>query len=91
MFVSFNIDRCPHILDDKITMSLYYNNKLDVEDEKSRLDKFAAKCNLKERSWRTPCKLPITTFLIFTLGTFFLIENLLALQPLNIDDRFKRL
>lgn len=91
MFVSFNIDRCPHILDDKITMSLYYNNKLDVEDEKSRLDKFAAKCNLNERSWRTPCKLPITTFLIFTLGTFFLIENLLALQPLNIDDRFKRL
>ena len=90
MFVSFNIDRCSHILDDKITMSLYYNNKLDVEDGKSWLDKFAAQCNLNERGWQSPCKLPLV-FLIFTMRTFFLVENLLALQPLNIDDRFTRL
>ena len=56
-FVSFNIDRCQSILNDKITISLYYNNKLDVENEKSRLDKFAVKCKLNERGWQIPCEI----------------------------------
>ena len=34
-FVSFNNDRCSSILNEKITIPLYYNNKLDVENGKS--------------------------------------------------------
>ena len=34
VFVSFNIERCQSTLNDKITISLYCNNKLDVENEK---------------------------------------------------------
>ena len=49
VFVSFNIDWCQSILNGKITISLYYNNKLDVENENSRLNKFAVKCKLSER------------------------------------------
>ena len=30
VFVSFNIDHCPSILNDKIAISLYYNDKLDI-------------------------------------------------------------
>ena len=33
------------------------NDKLDVENEKSRLDKFAAKSKLSERGWQIPCKI----------------------------------
>ena len=57
MFVSFNIDRCKSVLNDKITISLYYNDKLDVENEKSRLDKFAVKCKLNEWGWQIPCEI----------------------------------
>ena len=49
VFVSFNIDRCKSVLNDKITIPLYYNDELDVENEKSRLDKFAVKCKLNKR------------------------------------------
>ena len=52
VFVSFSIDRCQSILNDKITISFYYINKLDVENEKSRLDKFVVKCKFNERGWR---------------------------------------
>ena len=48
LLVSFNIDWCQSILNDMITTSLYYNDKLNVENEKSRLDKFAVKCKLVE-------------------------------------------
>ena len=34
VFVSFNIDRCPSILNDKVTISLYYNDKIDVENKR---------------------------------------------------------
>ena len=34
VYVIFNIDGCQSILNDKITAFLYYNNKLDVENEK---------------------------------------------------------
>ena len=34
VFVSFNIDGCPSILNDKVTISLYYNDKIDVENER---------------------------------------------------------
>ena len=57
VFLSFNIDRCQSILNDKITISLYYNNKLDVENEKRRLDRFATKCKLNERGWQIPCEI----------------------------------
>ena len=40
VFVRFNIDRCQSVLNNKMTRSLYHNNKLDVENENSRLDKF---------------------------------------------------
>ena len=37
VFVSLNTDRCQSILSNKITISFYYNDNLDVENEKSRL------------------------------------------------------
>ena len=46
--MSFNIDQCQSTLNDNITIFLYHNNKLDVENKKSRLDKFAEKCKLNE-------------------------------------------
>ena len=48
VLVNFNIAPSPSIVNDKITISLYYNDKLNVENEKSRLDKFAVKCTLNE-------------------------------------------
>ena len=57
VFASFNIDRCPSILNEKITISLYYNDKLDVKNEMSILDKFAAKCKLNKRGWQIPCEI----------------------------------
>lgn len=49
VILSFNIDRCFSILNDKITILVYYDDaSLDVENEKSRLDKSAAKCKLNE-------------------------------------------
>ena len=54
--MSFNIDRSQSILNDKITISIYYNDKLDVENEKSKLDKFAIKCKLNERGWQITCE-----------------------------------
>ena len=86
VFVSFNIDRYHSILNDKIIISLYYNNKLDVENERSRLDKFAVKCKLNERSWQFPAKLPLA-FLIFTMEAFYSTLNLLTLLTLSIDNR----
>ena len=37
VFVSLNTDRCQSILSNKITISFYCNDNLDVENEKSRL------------------------------------------------------
>ena len=48
---------CQSILNDKITISLYHNDKLDVENENSRFNKFAVKCKLNERGWQTPCEI----------------------------------
>ena len=60
VFVSFNIDLCQSI-------SPYYNDKLDVENEKDRLDKYAVKSKLNERSWQIPCE--IATYIpIFYYG-----------------------
>ena len=55
VFVSFNIDRCQSILNDKITISFYYNDKLDLKNEKSRLDKFAVKCKFNKQDRQIPC------------------------------------
>lgn len=46
---------------DKISILLYYDEKLDVEKEKRQLDQFATKCKLSERDWQVPCK--ITTYI----------------------------
>ena len=44
-----------------ISISLYYDEKLNVEKEKRQLDQFARKCKLCERGWEVPCK--ITTYI----------------------------
>ena len=56
VFVSCNIDRYQPILNGKITIVFYYNDKLDFENEKSRLDKFTVKCKLVEKV----CEIAIT-------------------------------
>ena len=55
VFVSFNINHCLSILNDKITMPLC--NKLHVENEKSRLDKFAVNCKLSKQGWQILCEI----------------------------------
>ena len=59
VFVSFNTDRWQSILNDKINISLCYNNKLDIENEKSRLDKFTVKSKLNKRGWQVRCEIAI--------------------------------
>ena len=86
VFVRFNIDRCQSILNNKMTISRCYNNKLDVENENSRLDKFTVKCNVNERGWQTPCE--IATYVSdIHMGPFFSAQNLLTLLLPSIDDQ----
>ena len=61
VFVSFNIDQCLSSRTDKITISLVYDKKLDVEKEKRYLNQLAKKCKLNERGWKVPCE--ITTYI----------------------------
>ena len=49
VLVSFNIDCFQFVINDKITIFLYYNKKLDVANEKTRLDNFAVNSKLNER------------------------------------------
>lgn len=86
VFVRFNIDRCQSVLNNKMTISLYYNNKLDVENENSRLDKFTVKCNVNERGWQTPCEI-VTYVSDIHMEVFFSAENLLTLLLPSIDDQ----
>ena len=86
MFVSFNIDRSQSILNDKITISIYYNDKLDVENEKSKLDKFAIKCKLNEQGWQITCENATYVSDFDALEAFFLTGNLLTLLLSSIDD-----
>ena len=76
-------------MNDKITISLYYKNKLDVENEKDRLQKFAVNGNSMNEVGEFPAKLPLI-FLLFTMGVFFSTENFLTLLLLSIDDRLTR-
>ena len=86
MFVSFNIDRCQSILNDKITISLYCNDKLDVENEKDILDKFAVKCKLNKQGWQILCE--IATYISkFHYARIISTDNLLMLLLLSIDDQ----
>ena len=55
--MSFKIDRCQSILNNKITISLFYNSKVDVENEERRLDKFAVRYKLNERGWQILCEI----------------------------------
>ena len=76
-------------MNDKITISLYYKNKLDVENEKDRLQKFAVNGNSMNEAGEFFAKLPLI-FLLFTMGVFFSTENFLTLLLLSIDDRLTR-
>ena len=57
VFVNFNIDQCLLNRTDKISISLFYNEKLDVEKEKIQLDQFARKCKLGECGWQVTCEM----------------------------------
>ena len=59
VFISFNIDQCLSNMADKISKSLFYDEKLDVEKEKRQLDHFAIKCKLSEHGWQVPCEITI--------------------------------
>ena len=58
VFVSLNIDCFQSAINDQIKIFLYNNNKLDVANEKTRLDNFAVNSKLNERGWQIPCKIP---------------------------------
>ena len=74
VFISFNIDQYLAKLTDKMSILLYYNEKLDVEEEKRQLDQFAIKCKLSERGWQVPCK--ITTYISdFYYGSILFMRN----------------
>ena len=84
-----NIDRCPSINIDKISISFYYDDScLDVENEKCELHQKAIECKLNERDWRIPCKIVIyrsffhSGSAIFDLG-FAFITTFEFQQPLN--------
>ena len=89
-FVSFNNDRCSSILNEKITIPLYYNNKLDVENGKSGQTSSLQSANLSSKVGKFPAKLPLT-FLISTMGALFSTKNLLKLLLLSIHDQLTRL
>ena len=57
VFASFNIDQCLLSKTDKIFVSLFYDEKLNVEKEKKQLYQFARKCKLSEHSWQVPCEI----------------------------------
>ena len=57
VFASFNIDQCLLSKTDKISVSLFYDEKLNVEKEKKQLYQFARKCKLSEHSWQVPCEI----------------------------------
>ena len=66
--VSFNIDRCLPSRTDKIKISLFHDEKLDVEKKKRSLDQFAKKCKLCKCSWQVPCEI-VTYLSDFSYGS----------------------
>ena len=48
VLITFNINQYLPKMVEKISVSLYYDEKLDVEKEKRQLDQFARKCKLSE-------------------------------------------
>ena len=94
VILSFNIDRCFSILNDKITILVYYDDaSLDVENEKSRLDKSAAKCKLNEWGWRIPYEIA-TYRSIFQPGSVLFDRDFAYVtifefrRPVNVDEVF---
>ena len=74
VFVNFNTDQCLSKLTDRISISLYYDKKLEVEKEKRQLDQFAIKCKLSARGWQIHCK--ITTYISdFHYGSILFNRN----------------
>ena len=69
VFVSFNIDQCLSKMTDKISISLYYDEKLEVEKEKGQLGQFARKYKLSEPGWQVPCK--IATYISNFYNVYF--------------------
>ena len=67
VFISFNIDQYLLKLTDKISILLYYDEKLDLEEEKRQLDQFANSVNVVGKSL---AELQLK-FLIFIVEAYF--------------------
>ena len=95
--LSFNIDCCLSILNDKITISFYYDDaSLDVENEKCRLDMSAAKSKLNKQGLQILCEI-VTYRSIFYRGSvlfdrdFAYVTAFEFRRPVNVDEVFFRL
>ena len=66
VLVSFNTDKYLPRKTYKISISLFYDEKLVIEKVKKKktLDQFATECKLSRHSWQLPCK-------IITNGSIF--------------------
>ena len=54
VFVTFNIDQCLSKMTDKISIYLYYEEKLDIEKEERQLDQLVREAKLSECGWQVP-------------------------------------
>ena len=75
VFVSFNIDHYLSKRTDKITIPLFYNENLDVEEEKRYFDQFVKSVNLANVVGKSLVKSRLI-FWIFTMAVYFLTEIL---------------
>ena len=62
VLLRFNIDQCLSKMTDKISIPLYYDEKLDVKKEKRQLDQFSRRCKLSERGWQVLCEIATYIF-----------------------------
>ena len=78
VLVSFNINQCLSSKTDKISSSLFYDEKLVNEKEKQTLDQFARKCKLDRHSWQLPGEI-IANGSIFNYSEILFNKNANAL------------
>ena len=83
--MSFNIDQCLLNKTDKISISLLYDEKLNVEKEKKQLDQFQESVNSVKTVGKSFMKLRHTIW-IFIMGAYFSIEILHTQLALNLDN-----
>ena len=89
VFVNFNIDQCLPKMTDKIYISLYYDEKLDVEKEKRYIN-LPESVNSANEVGKSPAKLQ-HIFLILTMVAYFSINNFCTQLASNVSDRPTRL